>query len=120
MQNLNTTVTVLPYPSSEAGRQVPITRRRILEQDEKRNVMADTIAPTTTLVVEDLNPTPANTMLTTPAKPVHSLVIDTNAIITNNPSISSLIAQAEALYTIPSVVTESMLPRRSPQLGLPF
>ncbi|KAK3902445.1 RNA-binding protein NOB1 [Staphylotrichum tortipilum] len=41
-----------------------------------------------------------------PSKPVHSLVIDANAIIKNDPTVSTLLAQAEALYTIPAVVTE--------------
>lgn len=53
-------------------------------------------APTTTA--------PAATSTTT--KPVHSLVIDANVIIKNDPSVSTLIAQAEELYTIPSVVSE--------------
>lgn len=45
---------------------------------------------------------------TTPLKPVHSLVLDANAIIQNEPSVSTLISQAEELYTIPAVVSESM------------
>lgn len=44
---------------------------------------------------------------TTPSKPVHSLVLDANAIIKNEPAVSTLISQAEELYTIPAVVTES-------------
>jgi hypothetical protein len=40
-------------------------------------------------------------------KPVHSLVIDANAIIKNDPTVSTLLAQAEVLYTIPAVVSES-------------
>ncbi|KAK3685159.1 Nin one binding Zn-ribbon like-domain-containing protein [Podospora appendiculata] len=43
---------------------------------------------------------------TTPAKLVHSLVIDANAIIKNEPSVSTLLAQSEELYTIPAVVSE--------------
>jgi RNA-binding protein NOB1 len=45
---------------------------------------------------------------TTPPKPVHSLVIDANAIIKNDPTVSTLLAQAEELYTIPAVISESM------------
>ncbi|KAK3350529.1 Nin one binding Zn-ribbon like-domain-containing protein [Neurospora tetraspora] len=56
-------------------------------------------APTTTAPAS----TPAPTTTT---KPVHSLVIDANVIIKNDPSVSTLIAQAEELYTIPSVVSE--------------
>jgi RNA-binding protein NOB1 len=39
-------------------------------------------------------------------KPVHSLVLDTGPLIKNDPSVSSLIAQAEILYTIPAVIEE--------------
>ncbi|KAK7545058.1 Nin one binding Zn-ribbon like-domain-containing protein [Phyllosticta citribraziliensis] len=41
-----------------------------------------------------------------PKKPVNSLVIDAGPIIKNSPPVSTLIAQAEALYTIPAVVSE--------------
>jgi hypothetical protein len=46
----------------------------------------------------------------TPAseKPIHALVIDANAIIKNDPSVSTLLARADELYTIPAVVAESM------------
>jgi RNA-binding protein NOB1 len=69
--------------------------------------MTETTVAATPEAVEAPNPAPAISTPATPTKPIHSLVVDTNAIITNNPSISSLIAQAEALYTIPSVVAES-------------
>ncbi|KAE8449604.1 hypothetical protein EG329_007934 [Mollisiaceae sp. DMI_Dod_QoI] len=39
-------------------------------------------------------------------KPVHSLVLDTGPIIKNDPSVSTLIGQAEVLYTIPAVIEE--------------
>ncbi|KAK8229267.1 Nin one binding Zn-ribbon like-domain-containing protein [Phyllosticta capitalensis] len=39
-------------------------------------------------------------------KPVNSLVIDAGPIIKNSPPVSTLIAQAEAIFTIPSVVSE--------------
>lgn len=74
--------------------------------------MSETAVPATPEAVEVPSPAPAISTPATPTKPVHSLVVDTNAIITNNPSISSLIAQAEALYTIPSVVAESTTPSR--------
>ncbi|KAK7510306.1 Nin one binding Zn-ribbon like-domain-containing protein [Phyllosticta citriasiana] len=41
-----------------------------------------------------------------PQKPVNSLVIDAGPIIKNSPPVSTLIAQAESLYTIPAVVSE--------------
>ncbi|KAL8376463.1 hypothetical protein RB595_007518 [Gaeumannomyces hyphopodioides] len=42
----------------------------------------------------------------TPAKPIHSLVLDTGPLIKGDPAISTLIAQAEELYTIPAVLDE--------------
>jgi len=50
---------------------------------------------------EAAQPAPAHT-----TKRVHSLVLDANAIIKNEPSVSTLINQAEELYTIPAVVSE--------------
>ncbi|CCC11898.1 hypothetical protein SMACR_05110 [Sordaria macrospora] len=62
-------------------------------------------APTTTAPASAPAATAAAATSTT-TKPVHSLVIDANVIIKNDPSVSTLIAQAEELYTIPSVVSE--------------
>ncbi|PQE24177.1 hypothetical protein CJF31_00002405 [Rutstroemia sp. NJR-2017a BVV2] len=45
-------------------------------------------------------------MATDTPKPIHSLVLDAGPIIKNNPAVSSLIAQAEFIYTIPAVVDE--------------
>ncbi|RDA91808.1 hypothetical protein CP533_2835 [Ophiocordyceps camponoti-saundersi (nom. inval.)] len=42
----------------------------------------------------------------TPIKPIHSLVLDTGPLIQNDPPVSVLIAKAEALFTIPSVLAE--------------
>ncbi|KHN98369.1 D-site 20S pre-rRNA nuclease [Metarhizium album ARSEF 1941] len=39
-------------------------------------------------------------------KPIHSLVLDTGPLIKNDPPVGALLAQAEKLYTIPSVVSE--------------
>ncbi|KAK0663087.1 20S-pre-rRNA D-site endonuclease nob1 [Lasiodiplodia hormozganensis] len=39
-------------------------------------------------------------------KPIHSLVIDAGPIIKNSPPVSTLLAQSEAIFTIPSVVSE--------------
>lgn len=41
-----------------------------------------------------------------PQKRIHSLVVDTGPLIKNEPSTSTLIAQADHLYTIPSVLSE--------------
>ncbi len=46
-------------------------------------------------------------MATTDApKPIHALVLDTGPIIKNEPSVSTLISQAQTLYTIPAVIDE--------------
>jgi len=39
-------------------------------------------------------------------KPIHSLVLDAAPILTNNPSVSTLLGQAEELYSVPSVIDE--------------
>ncbi|KAJ4165897.1 hypothetical protein LMH87_007506 [Akanthomyces muscarius] len=43
---------------------------------------------------------------TTTGKPIHSLVLDTGPLIKNDPTVSALLAQAEQLYILPSVVPE--------------
>ncbi|KAI0157931.1 D-site 20S pre-rRNA nuclease [Hypoxylon sp. FL1284] len=43
---------------------------------------------------------------TTPPKPIHSLVVDTGPLIKNEPPVSTLLAQAHELYTLPSVISE--------------
>jgi RNA-binding protein NOB1 len=45
-------------------------------------------------------------MATNTPKPIHSLVIDAGPIIKNEPSVSTLLSQAEILYTIPAVIDE--------------
>ena len=40
------------------------------------------------------------------SKPIHSLVLDAAPILTNNPPVSTLISQAEELFTVPSVISE--------------
>jgi RNA-binding protein NOB1 len=60
---------------------------------------APAIAPTPT-------PTPNESSAPASVKPVHSLVVDANAIIKNDPPVSTLLSQAEQLYTIPAVVSE--------------
>ncbi|KAJ9134310.1 20S-pre-rRNA D-site endonuclease NOB1 [Pleurostoma richardsiae] len=47
-----------------------------------------------------------STTPSTPPKPIHSLVVDTGPLIKNEPPISTLLAQAEELWTIPSVLSE--------------
>jgi RNA-binding protein NOB1 len=45
-------------------------------------------------------------MATNTPKPIHSLVLDAGPIIKNEPSVSTLLSQAEILYTIPAVIDE--------------
>ncbi|KAI9791617.1 MAG: Nin1 binding protein [Peltula sp. TS41687] len=40
------------------------------------------------------------------SKPVHTLILDSGPIIKNEPGVSSLIGQSEALITVPSVIAE--------------
>ncbi|KAI8944855.1 Nin one binding Zn-ribbon like-domain-containing protein [Xylaria longipes] len=47
--------------------------------------------------------TPAET---TPSKPIHALILDAGPLIKNDPPVSTLLAQADELYTLPSVVSE--------------
>lgn len=39
-------------------------------------------------------------------KPVHTLVLDTGAIIKNEPSVSTLISKADSLVTVPAIISE--------------
>ncbi|KAL1890124.1 20S-pre-rRNA D-site endonuclease nob1 [Sporothrix stenoceras] len=50
--------------------------------------------------------TPTTTATTDDSKPIHTLVLDAGPLIKNDPSVSTLLAQAEVLVTIPSVVDE--------------
>ncbi|KAI0968540.1 Nin one binding Zn-ribbon like-domain-containing protein [Xylaria arbuscula] len=43
---------------------------------------------------------------TTPSKPIHALILDAGPLIKNDPPVSTLLAQAHELYTLPSVVSE--------------
>jgi RNA-binding protein NOB1 len=45
-------------------------------------------------------------MATDAPKPIHSLVLDAGPIIKNEPPVSTLLGQAEMLYTIPAVIEE--------------
>ncbi|KAI1164579.1 Nin one binding Zn-ribbon like-domain-containing protein [Nemania serpens] len=41
-----------------------------------------------------------------PFKPIHALILDAGPLIKNDPPVSTLLAQAHELYTLPSVVAE--------------
>lgn len=45
-------------------------------------------------------------MATNNSKPIHSVIIDAGPIIKNEPSVSTLLGQAETLFTIPAVIDE--------------
>ncbi|KAI0453583.1 Nin one binding Zn-ribbon like-domain-containing protein [Xylaria acuta] len=51
----------------------------------------------------ELAPTPVDTA---PPKPIHALILDAGPLIKNDPPVSTLLAQANELYTLPSVVSE--------------
>ncbi|KAI6382723.1 hypothetical protein MCOR25_000534 [Pyricularia grisea] len=48
----------------------------------------------------------ATSTTTPPTKPIHTLVLDTGPLIKGDPAVSTLIARAEELYTIPAVLEE--------------
>ncbi|KAI0513254.1 Nin one binding Zn-ribbon like-domain-containing protein [Xylaria bambusicola] len=50
--------------------------------------------------------TEPSTAETTPSKPIHALILDAGPLIKNDPPVSTLLAQANELYTLPSVVSE--------------
>ncbi|KAI0532448.1 Nin one binding Zn-ribbon like-domain-containing protein [Xylaria digitata] len=52
---------------------------------------------------EITEPSPAET---TPFKPIHALILDAGPLIKNDPPVSTLLAQAHELYTLPSVISE--------------
>ncbi|CAM1507749.1 Fc.00g045970.m01.CDS01 [Cosmosporella sp. VM-42] len=41
-----------------------------------------------------------------PSKAIHSLILDTGPLIKNDPPVSTLLAKAEQLYTLPSIIPE--------------
>ncbi len=63
-------------------------------------------APATQEAAPNVSSQPESGSQPAERKPIHSLVIDTGPIIKNDPPVSSLLAQAEELYTIPSVISE--------------
>lgn len=53
-------------------------------------------------------------------KRIHSLIVDTGPLIKNEPALSTLIAQAEEIYTIPSVLSEIKVMNQRARFGLTF
>lgn len=50
--------------------------------------------------------TEPTTTETTPSKPIDALILDAGPLIKNDPPVSTLLAQSNELYTLPSVVSE--------------
>ncbi|KAI1292601.1 Nin one binding Zn-ribbon like-domain-containing protein [Xylaria venustula] len=59
--------------------------------------------PATVPVPDSTEPSTAET---TPSKPIHALILDAGPLIKNDPPVSTLLAQAHELYTLPSVISE--------------
>ncbi|KAK7740823.1 20S-pre-rRNA D-site endonuclease nob1 [Diatrype stigma] len=60
---------------------------------------------TTTTPTTTIEPSAAPAPTSTPStKPIHSLILDAGPLIKNDPPVSTLLAQAHELYTIPSVI----------------
>ena len=49
---------------------------------------------------------PTAKMTTETPKPIHSLILDSGPIIKNDPHVSTILGQAENIYTIPAVIDE--------------
>ncbi|KAG7106036.1 20S-pre-rRNA D-site endonuclease nob1 like protein [Verticillium longisporum] len=49
---------------------------------------------------------PSEKPTTEQRKPIHSICLDTGPLIKNDPPVSTLIAQADELYTLPSIIDE--------------
>lgn len=64
-------------------------------------------APATAIPAAQLESTaPPSDTPAPPSKPIHSLILDTGPLIKNDPPLSTLLATAQELYTLPSVITE--------------
>jgi RNA-binding protein NOB1 len=62
-------------------------------------------------------------VIATPAKPIHTIVLDSSPLLLNTPSLSTLLAKSHALVTTPSVIAEIRDPAartRVENLYLPF
>ncbi|KAF2966188.1 hypothetical protein GQX73_g7362 [Xylaria multiplex] len=70
---------------------------------ENMPAVQDAQAAPTVPEPEITEPSPAET---TPSKPIHALILDAGPLIKNDPPVSTLLAQAHELYTLPSVVSE--------------
>ncbi|KAK0739356.1 Nin one binding Zn-ribbon like-domain-containing protein [Apiosordaria backusii] len=77
-----------------------------MEQQPEPSAQAPEIENPAPAVVENENAPATGQPAQSSNKQVHSLVIDANAIIRNDPTVSTLLSQAEELYTIPAVVSE--------------
>lgn len=62
--------------------------------------------PPTETPAADAPPSPPTSSPDVPQKPINILVVDTGPLVKNDPSISTLLAKATEIYTIPSVLAE--------------
>ncbi|KAI1271840.1 Nin one binding Zn-ribbon like-domain-containing protein [Xylaria sp. FL0933] len=65
----------------------------------------DVQSPPTAPAPDNTTAEPSNTE-TRPSKPIHALILDAGPLIKNDPPVSTLLAQAHELYTLPSVISE--------------
>ncbi|CAK7246201.1 MAG: 20S-pre-rRNA D-site endonuclease nob1 [Sporothrix thermara] len=73
---------------------------------EPETSTVSTTTTTTTTTAPPSTSTPSAPAADDSGKPIHTLVVDTGPIIKNDPAASTLLAQAECLVTIPSVIDE--------------
>lgn len=95
-------------PSPNFGRQLDSTpplnlprhnHRRSMENTERQEPFEASQAEPQPTDTQQESPKP-------PSKPIHTLILDTGPLIKNDPPLSTLLAQAEELYTLPSVLPE--------------
>jgi RNA-binding protein NOB1 len=70
------------------------------------SIVADKAAASAPLSTTENVSAPSAPEKSTTTKPIHSLVLDTGPLIKNEVSVSTLINQAEVVYTIPAVIDE--------------
>ncbi|KAI0599229.1 Nin one binding Zn-ribbon like-domain-containing protein [Biscogniauxia sp. FL1348] len=79
--------------------QVPDAAQPVITDEKETPEVIDANTDTNTEAT-------ATATATSPSKPIHALVVDTGPLIKNDPPVSTLLAQAHELYTLPSVITE--------------
>lgn len=80
---------------SHAGTFKPLCKRK-----EKKKLQTTRTNPFLSNNQQD------NNKMESQQKPVHTVILDTGAIIRNHPTVSTLLAQSENIVTIPAIITE--------------